>query len=391
MKQLFPFSVNDPLPPVKQITSVTQYGYTDNGNDILDLSLGSCGCFPLGFKRNDLVDAVTSQLKDSPFCQGDFVTTHPLVTELSDKLYKLSNGFYSIYSLSGSDAVEGAIKLVKMFHKDSNKKKIIGFKKAYHGSTYMSSSVSGTFYITDAFGKQEDCVAIDYDELETTVDTNTAAIIIETASWGGKNLGKTDKQYFKKVRELCDTVGALMIIDDIAFCGGKTGTILGFKNLEVEPDICCLGKGISGGYFPLSVTMLNQKVADIIKPQFLLHGFSYSFPMAGIISTLEYFKILEQENILAQHSVVVDSAKTLINELLDLKLISDWHSHGVCFSITPTNMMQDPTERDQHFYSYGLHLGVWNQNSDRVLIMMPIVFDVEYFKSLRSKLIAALR
>jgi adenosylmethionine-8-amino-7-oxononanoate aminotransferase len=391
MKQIFPFSINDPLPPIKKITEVTKYGYMDGDRNILDLSLGSCGCFPLGFDRTDLVDSVTSQLKEVPFCQGDFVTSHSLVTDLSEYLYTISNGFYSIYSLSGSDAIEGAIKIAKMYHKGTDRNKIIGFKKSYHGSTYMSSSVAGTNYITDIFGKHRDCISIDYDQIENTINYNTAAVIIETASWGGTNLGKTDKDYFKKVRSLCDKFGALMIIDDIAFCGGKTGTILGFEKLEITPDIFCLGKGISGGYFPLSITLFNQKVADIVKPQFLMHGFSYSFPMSGIISALEYFKILDEEKILLDHNDIINAANELMIELKNLDLIDEWNSYGVCFSITPHNKIEDPLLRDQHFYQHGLHLGVWNQNSERILIMMPIKFDLNYFRELRIKLITALR
>lgn len=390
MKQLFPFIVNDPLPSIKQITKISKYGYWDNDREILDLTLGSCGCFPLGFNRTDLVDAVSAQLKTSPFCQGDFATTHPLVTDLSQKLYDLSKGFYPMYSLSGSDAIEGAVKMVQMFHKDSNRKKIIGFNDSYHGSTYMSSSVGGTKPMTGISGKHYDCITIAYEDLENTIDETTAAVFIETASWGANNLGKINAEYFKKIRELCNDTGTLMVIDDIAFCGGKTGTVIGFESLGVTPDIFCLGKGISGGYFPISMTMIGQLIADKIKPQFLAHGYSYSFPMSGIISTLEYLKILDQENILEQHQLIVDNGSKIMEDLLSAGLITSWQSYGVCFSLTPTTIIYNDLERDQHFYNNGLHLGVWNQNSNRILIMMPIAYDTEYFVSLRTKLIDAL-
>ena len=123
--QIFPFAVNDPINFVKHIDEITDYGYIENGQDILDLSLGSCGCFPLGFKRTDIIEKVTDQLKKHPFCQADFVTTNDIVNELSTKLYHLSNGYNSIYSLSGSDSIEGAIKLVQMYHNGTNKNKII--------------------------------------------------------------------------------------------------------------------------------------------------------------------------------------------------------------------------------------------------------------------------
>ena len=315
MKQLFPFSVNDPLPSVKNSTEITKYGFKDNGRDILDLGLGSSGCFLLGFDRTDLIDAVTEELKKFPFCQGDFVTANKLTTLLSQKLYDLSKGYYSIYSLSGSDAIESAVKMVHMFHQGS-KKKIIGFQNSYHGSTYMSSSMSGSTYITDYFGRHPDCEIINYDQLDK-IDSETAAVVIETCSWQG-GLIDLGKEYFQNLREICNNNNTLLIIDDIAFCGGKTGTFFGFEKYDIKPDIFCIGKGITGGYFPLSVALCSQHVADVIKPQMLMHGFSYSFPMAGIISVLKYLEILDNEKILSRHNLIVSDAKILFDDLKEL-------------------------------------------------------------------------
>ena len=389
MKQIFPFSINDPLPPVKHIEKITKYGYIDNGRNILDLSLGSCGCFPLGFTRTDIIESVNEQLKNSPFCQSDFVTSNNVVEELSNKLYQLSKGYYPLYSLSGSDAIEGAVKLVQMYFKGTNKKKIIGFTHSYHGSTYMSTSVSGMESMINLFGKHSDCITINHADIETAIDESIAAVFIETASWGN-NLEYTDKEYFKRLRILCDKVGALLVIDDIAFCGGKTGTIFGFEALDIQPDIFCVGKGISGGYYPLSATLCNQKVANIIKSQFLLHGYSYSFPMPGMISTLEYLKVLEREQILEQHSNIVDRGNKLMDGLIQKGLISSYNSFGVCYSIYPTHNLKHSGECDQIFYEQGLHSGLWNNESSKILIMMPIVYDEDYFKELEDKLVASL-
>ena len=376
------------MPQVKQIANITEYGYIENGRSILDLSLGSCGCFTLGFTRTDLVDSVTQQLKENPFCQADFVTTNSIVNELSQKLYKLSNGSYPIYSLSGSDAIEGAVKLVQMYWQGT-RSKIIGFNRAYHGSTYMSTSLGGTKYMTEKFGKHPNCVTIDYYDIDTLLDDTVAAVFIETASWAN-GLRITNLDYFKKLRSRCNETGTLLVIDDIAFCGGKTGTIFGFEPLGIQPDIFCIGKGISGGFFPLAVTLCNQRVATNIKSQRLLHGFSYSFPMAGIISTLEYLKILESENLLDQQPLTVARGNVLMQLLLDRNLISGWRSYGVCFSITPIDTNYDIENKDQIFYKHGLHMGIWNFNSKDILIMMPINATTDYFQELESKLVLAL-
>lgn len=389
MKQFFPFSINDPLPPVKKVDKITKYGYIDNGQSILDLSLGSCGCFPLGFTRTDIIDAVSNRLKIDTFCQSDFTTSNSVVDELSNKLYTLSDGYYPMYSLSGSDAIEGAVKLVQMFHRDTGKTKIIGFKNSYHGSTYMSTSVSGMESMINKFGKHENCLTINHEDIENAIDDQVAAVFIETSSWGN-DLEHTDKEYFKRLRELCDSTGALLVIDDIAFCGGKTGTIFGFESFDVQPDIFCVGKGISGGYYPLAATLCNQRVADVVKPQFLLHGFSYSFPMPGMISALEYLKVLENENVLSQHSLIVERGNKLMDKLIQQELISSYKSFGVCYSIRPTHSLEYSAQCDELYYAHGLHSGLWNNQSARTLIMMPIVYDESYFEELESKLVSSI-
>lgn len=391
MKQLFPFVVNSPLvTTVKTVTKMTKYGYDDNGSDILDLSLGSCGSFPLGFNRTDIIDYVNKEMHSVPFCPGDFATTNKFVNNLSEKIYDISNGFYSIYSLSGSDSIEGAAKLVHMYHhKNKDKNKIIGFNNAYHGSTYMSTSISGFKSMTNYFGKHHECISIGYDEIEEHIDDQTKAVFIETISWGN-NLYPLTKEYYQKLRELCDKHDALLVVDDIAFCGGKTGELLGYTKLDIKPDIFCLGKGISGGYYQLAVVSCNEKVASIVKPQLLLHGYTYSFPMPGILSTLKYWDILESENILSQHETTKQMGIDVMERLKNKSLIAGYDNFGTCFSIRPVNKIKDPNERDRVFYQSGLHLGVWNNDSEHVLIMGTILPDLEYFESLEYKLTQAL-
>lgn len=382
MKQLFPFSINEPLPPVKQIKSITDYGFINSdGKEIIDLGLGSSGCFPLGFRRFDLIDRVTSRLKENPFCQSDFVTSNEISVELSEKLFSLSNGYHPVYSLSGSDAIEGAIKMSLMYHKGI-RKKIIGFKDSYHGSTYMSASVSGSNYITDMFGQHSDCVIIDYDQLDQ-IDDSTAAVIIETCSWQG-GLNNLGSNFFQTLRNVCDSTGALLVIDDIAFCAGKTGTIFGFQNYNVDPDIFCIGKGITGGYFPLSATLCNKKVSEVIKPQFLMHGFSYSFPMAGMISVLEYLKILEEEKILENHQLIVNTAKATFNRLAEKNLIKGYKNFGVCFKVLLNDEIPDYLEKEKLLYKHGMHMGLWNNDKEGILIMIPLNASPEYFEKLYS-------
>lgn len=380
MKHLFPFSLNNPAPNVKNVNAVTNYGFIDNGKDILDLGLGSSGCFPLGFKRHDIIDAVSTNLKELPFCQSDFATTNSAVNELSQKLYNLSGGYEVIYSMSGSDAIEGAIKLAKMY--EPNKKTILGFPNSYHGSTYMSASVSGSTYLTDTFGKHPDCKLLtDLGD----INSNTLAVIIETCSWQA-GLIPQSLEFWQELRTRCDQTGALLIIDDIAFCNGKTGTFFGWQVTGIQPDIFCIGKGITGGYHPLSATLMNSRVATQVRSKILLHGFAYSFPMSGILSALEFLRVIEEEKVLENHNNVVSRMKKVGDDLVSAGLIKGYRNFGVCFNFLLNQPIHDLWDKEQVFYKHGLHIGVWNNYKDGILVMAPLDASDEYFNSLTSKL-----
>lgn len=380
-KHLFPFSRNNPAPNIKTSTTVTEYGFMDHDKRILDLGLGSSGCFPLGFLRNDIIENVAQKLKFNPFCQSDFATTNKFVDNLSEKYYELSNGYHSIFSMSGSDAIEGAIKIAKMY---SKKSKIIGFENSYHGSTYMSSSISDSEYITNTFGRHPDCLTIKYNELDK-IDRDTLLVVIETSSWQN-GLEPLPDEFWLDLRKQCDDNDVLLLIDDIAFCNGKTGTYFGWQTLPIQPDIFCIGKGITGGYYPLSATLFNDKVADIIRPQVLLHGFAYSFPMSGIIAALEFLDIIEREKILDNHNQIIDRMNNLAQELVDQEYISGYRHFGVCYNLLLNEPFADIWDKDSTFYKHGLHIGIWNNYKNGILIMLPLNATDDYYQELSTKL-----
>lgn len=390
IKQLFPYSVNNPAPNLKTSTVVTDFGFMDNDTEILDIGLGSSGCFPLGFKRTDIIDNVCEKLKTASFCQSDFATTNNYVDELSNKLHELSGGYDVIYTMSGSDAVETSIKIAQLYGNDthSNRKTIIGFVNSYHGSTFMSSSISGSTYLTDVCGRYEHSVTINYNELDR-IDNTVLAVVIETCSWQN-GLEIFPGQFWKDLRKKCTDNNVLLIIDDIAFCSGKTNTLFGWQTLGIEPDIFTIGKGITGGYFPLSATLFNKKVSDVIRERVLLHGFSYSFPMAGILSTLEYLKVLENENVFKNYSHIIDSMNDVSEELLKLGLISGYRHFGVCYNLLLNKPFYELWRKEEHFYKHGLHMGLWNNYSDGVLVMVPLNATPEYFFQLKAKMFQCL-
>lgn len=381
-KLIFPYATNENV-SVRKITEYTDYGFIENDNELLDLSLGNCGCFPLGFKRQDIIDRVTNQMKDLPFCSGEFYTTNQAVLELSQRLYDMSGGYRSVFSLSGSDAVEGALRLAQLYN---GRNKFLGFKKSYHGSTYMSSSVSDATYMTDFFGKDSRCIVSDYN-LDNITD-DLCAVVIETSSWQN-GLYNPGQEFWKGLREECIRRNIVLIVDDIAMCGGKTGSFFGWTGI-VEPDIFTMGKALSGGYFPLSATLVSDKIFSKIKGQVFTHGFSYSFSLSGIYSTLAYLDTIEKEKLFDEYPKILRWSYAMFDRLKQRGLIQDYNNHGLVFNLRLLN--DKPLEEvfERFLYQYGISAGMWNEGGSGLLIVIPLNAPAIYFEELEFKLIHAL-
>jgi putrescine aminotransferase len=379
---IFPYAVNN-AHPVRSIERYTEYGFIENGQEYLDLSLGACGCFPLGFKRKDIVNAVAKQMSDNPFCGGEFYTTNNAVVDLTDRIANMSGGYRSAFALSGSDAVEGALRLAQMYN---GRNKFLGFSKSYHGSTYLSSSVSDATYMTDLFGKDPRCVVSDY-VLDNITD-DLCAVIIETASWQN-GLYDPGVEFWEGLRAVCTHKDIVLIVDDIALCGGKTGSFFGWSE-KVRPDIFTMGKALTGGYFPLSAVCANQKIFDKVKYDVFVHGFSYSFSLSGIYSALAYMDILKDEQILENQPRLERWGKLSCQHLKDQGLIKDYKNYGLLFNLVLLSEKPMDNTFESFLYQYGINAGMWNEGGDGLLFVVPLTAPAMWFEELEFKLMAAL-
>jgi putrescine aminotransferase len=379
---IFPYSTND-VQPIRKIEQYTDYGFIENGNEYLDLSLGACGCFPLGFKRRDIIDTVTQRMAENPFCGGEFYTTNEAVIELTDRIYRMSGGYKSAFALSGSDAVEGALRLAQMYN---GRNKFLGFRKSYHGSTYLSSSVSDATYMTNLFGKDPRCVVSDYN-LDSITD-DLCAVVIETCSWQN-GLCDPGVKFWEGLRAICTKKDIVLIVDDIALCGGKTGKFFGWEG-KIRPDIFTMGKALTGGYFPLSTVCANQKIFDRVKYDVFVHGFSYSFSLSGIYSALKYMDILEEEQLLEKQFKLQRWGELMCSRLWDRKLIKDFRNCGLLFNLVLLNEKPIDSTFERFLYQYGINAGMWNEGGNGLLFVVPLTANAQWFEEIEFKFLQAL-
>lgn len=379
---IFPYATNNEQ-PIRKIEQYTDYGFIENGQEYLDLSLGACGCFPLGFKRKDIVDAVTKRMIANPFCGGEFYTTNEAVIELSDRIANMSGGYRSAFALSGSDAIEGALRLAQMYNK---RNKFLGFRNSYHGSTYLSSSVSDATYMTGMFGKDPRCVVSDYN-LDSITD-DLCAVVVETSSWQN-GLYDPGIEFWEGLRAICTSKDIVLIVDDIAMCGGKTGTFFGWQG-RIRPDIFTMGKALTGGYFPLSAVCANQKIFDRVKYEVFVHGFSYSFSLSGIYSALAYMDVIESEQLLERQPRLESWGKLMCQRLKDTGLIKDYTNYGLLFNLVLLNEKPMDSTFERFLYQYGINAGMWNEGGTGVLFVVPLTAPAMWFESIEYRFLQAL-
>ncbi|NVK53130.1 MAG: aspartate aminotransferase family protein [Flavobacteriaceae bacterium] len=171
---------------------------------------------------------------------------------------------WSVYlTNSGTEATEGALKLAK---RHTGKSEIIAAKNAYHGNTQGAMSVCGAEQQNSAFRPL--IPGIKFIEFNNPVDLakitkNTAAVILETIQ-GGAGFIEPTHNYLQKVKERCNKVGALLILDEIQTGIGRTGTFWGFENYQVTPDIIITGKGLGGG-MPIGAFIASKEMMGCLK------------------------------------------------------------------------------------------------------------------------------
>ena len=174
----------------------------------------------------------------------------------------LHNSLNSVYfTNSGAEAVEGAMKLAKRV---TGRTQIVAFKQSYHGSTQGALSIIGDEYWRNAFRPLlPGILHVDYNSLESLqfITGQTACVIVEPVQ-AERGIYIPTKTWFKALHKKCKEAGALLIMDEIQTGFGRTGTLWGFQQYKVVPDIILLGKALGGG-MPLGAFISSRKLMTV--------------------------------------------------------------------------------------------------------------------------------
>jgi len=223
------------------------YITSESGKKYLDFVAGVSAC-SLGHCHPKVVSAIRKQSKKylHVMVYGEFAQ-EPAVNLSKELIDLLPENHQSIYlTNSGTEAIEGALKLAK---RATGRSELIGALNSYHGSTHGALSLLGSEHQKVGYRPLlPDTRFIEFNSLADleNITTKTAAVLLETIQ-GGAGFILPENDYLKKVKERCDAVGALLILDEIQPGFGRTGRFFGFEHFNVKPDIIVMGKGMGGG------------------------------------------------------------------------------------------------------------------------------------------------
>jgi acetylornithine/succinyldiaminopimelate/putrescine aminotransferase len=233
--------------------------YDPSGKEYIDL-IGGISVCNTGHRHPRVVEAIKDQADRylHLLVYGELIQS-PQVQYASLLAAQLPSSLNSVYfTNSGTEATEGAMKLAK---RATGRIGIVAFKQSYHGSTQGSLSIMGDEYWRNAYRPLLPGIAHEdynaYEALEA-ITTGTACVIAETVQ-AERGIHTPDADWLKALRKRCDEQGALLVLDEIQAGFGRTGSLWGFQQYGVVPDILLLGKALGGG-MPLGAFIANKEL-----------------------------------------------------------------------------------------------------------------------------------
>jgi len=315
------------------------YIYDTKGVAHLDFVAGVSAC-SLGHSHPKVVKAITEQAQKymHVMVYGEYIQ-RPAVSLTKLLAKHLPLPLETTYLVnSGTEAIEGALKLAR---RATGRAEILYANLAYHGNTMGALSVMGYEQRKEAFKPLlPECSAILFN-CETCLEqitNNTAAVILETIQ-GGAGFIEPTNDYLAKVKQRCQQVGALLILDEIQPGFGRTGKLFGFMNYNVVPDILVMGKGMGGG-LPIGAFTASKTLMDLLqeKPK-LGHITTFGGNAVIAAAALATLKEITQSSLMQQAL----EKEILLRSLLVHKAIKEIRGTGLMLAL----IMETPAIANQ--------------------------------------------
>jgi len=375
--------VNDPIEIVK---AEGIYIYGDDGRQYIDLVSG-VSVSNLGHSNPVVIEAIKQQADNYMHLMvyGKYVQSPQvqLTKKLVDYLPDQLNSVYLVNS--GSEAVEGALKLAKRI---TGRREIIAFNNAYHGSTHGALSVLGNEEMKNAYRPLLPGISFcKFNNYETVdkITENTAAIIMEPVQTeAGIILGDLD--WLLAIREKCNETGTILIYDEVQLGFGRTGKLFAFEKFNIVPDILCLAKAMGSGMPIGAFISSTDNMSKLTHNPELGHITTFGGHPVSCAASLAGLNIILDENLPEKAD---NLGKLTVNELATHPAIKEIRRIGLMIGVE----IKEPYNVNQLikiFQKNGLIVDQFLFNETSFRIAPPLTVTEEEIKTIAFKVIASL-
>ncbi|MFZ6720857.1 aspartate aminotransferase family protein [Undibacterium sp. Ji49W] len=416
-----PFTANrDYKEAPRLVASASGMYYRDqNGREILDGTAG-LWCVPLGHSHPTVVKAVQDAVATLDYAPA-FQIGHPQAFELAEQLIAYSGNKFGqvFYTNSGSEAVDTAMKMVLAYHRsrgEAQRTRFISRERAYHGVGFGGMSLGGLPANRKQFGTL--LAGVDYlphthnleknaftrglpeygthlaDELERLItlhDISTIAAVIVEPLAGSAGVILPSKGYLKRLRELCDKHGILLIFDEVITGFGRMATPFASDFFGVIPDLMTTAKGLTNGVVPMGAVFSHQKIYDSLMDGpagiELFHGYTYSGHPLAVAASLASLKVFKEEKILEHAQSMTAYWEDGLHSLKGLPHVIDLRNVGLIGAIELESMPGKVGARAMAAYKKAFAEGVLVRTTGDIIAMSPpLILEKKHIDQLFGKL-----
>ena len=395
-----------------------------DGNQILDGTAG-LWCVPCGHAQPRIVGAVREMIGQLDFAPT-FQMGHPAAFDLAEQLMDYTGHKFGhvFYTNSGSEAVDTALKIALAYHKargEGGRTRLIGRERGYHGVGFGGLSVGGigpnrkSFgpllpgvdhlphthnLLKNAFSRGEpDFGAELADELERLVtlhDASTiAAVIIEPVS-GSTGVLVPPKGYLKKLRQICDKHGILLIFDEVITGFGRLTTPFAADYFDVEPDMITAAKGLTNGVIPMGAVFTKRHIHDAFMEApagiELFHGYTYSGHPVACAAALATLEVFREQRILDRAKEIQPYWEDAVHALKGLPHVIDLRTIGLVAGIELEPIPGKPGARAYQALKRAFADGILIRTTgDIIALSPPLILEKQHIDELFGKLANVLK
>ena len=283
----------------------------------------------LGHSHPSLIKALTDQSKKI-WHLSNYLTNEPAI-KLANKLTELTFAENIFFSNSGSEANEAAIKIARKYHssRNENRNEIVSFQNSFHGRSLLNISLGSSEMHRNGFEPLmpgiKHGVFNDLSCLEELINDQTAAVILEPVQ-GEAGVFKATNDFMTKLNEVTSEKGALLIIDEVQSGVGRMGSLYGYMNYDIQPDIVTSAKGLGGG-IPIGATLTTKVIGESMQPG--THGSTFGGNPIACAVAHEVLNIVSDEKFLSDVSEKEKLFLNLLSELETQGIFSDIRSAGL--------------------------------------------------------------